>query len=209
VLLAEDAALVRAGFRALLAKMPDVTVVAEAADGREALKLARAHHPDVVLMDLRMPGMSGLEATQRIVRELPEARVVIVSMHDNEEYVWQAMRSGAAGYVLKDSSPSDLRYALQTVMKGQTYLSPSLAARLEAYVRRVGDLSPLERLTPRQREILQLIAEGHTNREMAKVLGISIKTVDTHRRLLMETLDLHDVAALVRFAVRVGLIPPG
>jgi DNA-binding NarL/FixJ family response regulator len=208
-MLAEDAALVRAGFRALLVAMPDVEVVAEAAEGREALELAREHRPDVVLMDVGMPGMNGLEATQRIVKDLPAVKVVIVSIHANEEYVWKAMRSGASGYVLKDSSPSELRLALEAVMRGGTYLTPSLATKLETYLRRVGELSPLERLTPRQREILQLIAEGHTNRKMAALLGISIKTVETHRTLLMEALDIHDVAGLVRFAVRVGLLPPG
>jgi DNA-binding NarL/FixJ family response regulator len=206
VLLAEDRALVRAGIHALLDQMPGVSVVAEASDGREALRLAHEHRPDIALLDIGMPGLNGLEAAQRITRELPEVKVIIVSIHSNEEYVWQALRSGAAGYVLKDASPSELEEALAAVAQGGTYLSPAIKKLFDSTMGRPRELSPLDRLTPRQREVLQLIAEGHTNRAIASILGISIKTVESHRTRLMETLDIHDVAGLVRFAIRVGLI---
>jgi DNA-binding NarL/FixJ family response regulator len=204
-MVAEDGALVRAGIRALLDHMPAVSAVTEAADGREALNRAHEDHPDVILMDIAMPAMNGLEAARRIASELPDVKVIMLSMHANEEYVWQALRSGACGYVLKDSSPSELEHALDAVSRGETYLTPSLSKLLERFIGRLRDLSPIERLTPRQREVLQLVAEGHTNRSIAAVLGISIKTVETHRAQLMETLDIHDIAGLVRFAIRVGL----
>jgi DNA-binding NarL/FixJ family response regulator len=206
VLVAEDHALIRAGLLALLNQMPGISVVAEAAEGREAVRLAREHRPDVALLDISMPGMNGLEATQQIVRDLPGVKIIMVSVHANEEYVWQALRAGASGYVLKDASAAELEQALAAVMRNEIYLSPSISRLLDDYVRESGGLSPLERLTPRQREILQLIAEGHTNRAIAGLLGISIKTVDSHRTQLMETLDIHDVASLVRFALRVGLV---
>ena len=207
VMLAEDHALVRAGIRALLDGLPNVSVVAEAGDGREAMRLAHEHVPDVVLMDVSMPLMNGLEAAERISKELPETKVIIVSMHANEEYVWHALRIGAAGYLLKGANASELETALATVARGETYLSQSVAKSIAEYMHDVGaEPSSLGRLTPRQREVLQLIAEGHTNREIAALLGISIKTVETHRTQLMETLDIHEVAGLVRFALRVGLI---
>jgi DNA-binding NarL/FixJ family response regulator len=205
VLLAEDHRLVRAGIRALLSAVPAVDVVAEADDGREALRLAHEKRPDLVLMDISMPGMNGLEAAQRISKELPEIKVIIVSMHANEEFVFQALRAGASGYLLKHAGASELEVALETVMRGRTYLSPSLSMTVKGDPH-LAEGSPLDRLTPRQREILQLIAEGETNRGIAQILGISVKTVDTHRTLLMHKLDIHDVAGLVRYAVRVGLI---
>lgn len=208
VVLADDHTLVRSGIRALLASLPDVTVVAEAQDGREAVQLAHQHQPDVVLMDVAMPGMIGLEATERITHDLPRVKVLILSMHANEEYVCQALRSGASGYLLKDATASELESALGAVVRGDTYLSPRLSTKVAEYLRRVGvGTRPLERLTPRQREILQLIAEGKTSREIAEILGISVKTVETHRTQLMETLDIHEVAGLVRYAVRTGLVP--
>jgi DNA-binding NarL/FixJ family response regulator len=207
VILAEDHALVRAGIRALLDGLPDVSVVAEAGDGREAMQLARELSPDVVLMDISMPLMNGLEAAERMSKELPDVRVIIVSMHANEEYVWHALRTGAAGYLLKGANASELGIALAAVARGETYLSPSVSKSVAEYMHHVGDgPTSLGRLTPRQREVLQLIAEGHTNREIAALLGISIKTVETHRTQLMDTLDIHDVTGLVRFALRVGLI---
>jgi len=207
IMLAEDHALVRAGIRALLDDLPNVSVVAEAGDGREAIRLAQALLPDVVLMDVSMPLMNGLEAAERISKELPETKVIIVSVHSNEEYVWHALRIGAAGYLLKGSSASELEVALDTVARGEVYLSPAVAKLVQQYMHDVGaEPTWLGRLTPRQREVLQLIAEGHTNREIAKLLGISIKTVETHRMQLMDTLNIHDVAGLVRFALRVGLI---
>jgi DNA-binding NarL/FixJ family response regulator len=224
VLLAEDHALVRAGFRALLQALADVRVVAEAGDGRAALRLIEEQQPDVVLMDIAMPGLNGLEAAARVAREFPHVRVIILSMHANEEYVLQALRAGAAGYLLKDADTLELELALKTVTRGEVYLSPAVSKHVADYVRRVAeassasspsaqgageaDSSPFERLTPRQREILQLIAEGHTTREIARILNVSAKTVETHRARLMEELDIHDVAGLVRFAIRVGLVAP-
>lgn len=210
VLLADNHTLVRAGLRALLQNIEGIQVVAEAGDGREALRLIAAHQPDVVLMDVAMPEMNGLEATARVVKEFPNVRVIILSMHANEEYVLQALRTGAAGYVLKDSGVSELELALRAIAKGETYLSPAVSKHVVAdYVRRVGsESSSLEQLTPRQREILQLLVEGRTTKEIAKLLYISVKTVETHRAQLMERLGIHDVAGLVRYAIRMGLVTP-
>ncbi len=210
VLLADDHTLVRAGLRSLLQDVEGVEVVAEAADGREALELIARHRPDVVLMDIAMPGMNGLEATLRAAREHPGVRVVILSTHAVEEYVLQALRAGAAGYLLKNADTAELALALKSVHRGETYLSPPVSKHVVAdYVRRVGAApGPLERLTPRQREVLQLVAEGNTTKEIASKLGISVKTVETHRAQLMQQLDIHDVAGLVRCAIRLGLIEP-
>lgn len=210
VLLADNHTLVRAGLRAILQNIEGIQVVAEAGDGREALRLIAAHQPDVVLMDVAMPEMNGLEATARVVKEFPNVRVIILSMHANEEYVLQALRTGAAGYVLKDSGVSELELALRAIAKGETYLSPAVSKHVVAdYVRRVGsESSSLEQLTPRQREILQLLVEGRTTKEIAKLLYISVKTVETHRAQLMERLGIHDVAGLVRYAIRMGLVTP-
>jgi DNA-binding NarL/FixJ family response regulator len=208
VLLVEDHTLMRAGIRALLEALPDVEVVAEAPDGREALRLAKLHQPDVVFMDIAMSGMNGLEATNRIVKEVPRSRVVILSMHTNEEYVLQALRLGAVGYLLKDAETAELGVALHAVLRGETYLSPAVSRQVvDEYVHRVGaDATPLLQLTPRQREILQLIAEGNSTKEIAQALELSVKTVETHRTLLMQRLDIHDVAGLVRYAIRIGLV---
>ncbi len=210
VLLAEDHTLVRAGIRALLENIEEVNVVAEADDGREALRLIEAHQPDVVLMDIAMPGLNGLEATAQVEQNFPYVRVIILSMHANEEYVWQALRAGAAGYLLKDADIAELEVAVKAVARGETYLTPPVSKHVIAdYVRRVGgEPGPAERLTPRQREVLQLIAEGHTTREIAQILGVSVKTVETHRQQLMERLDIHDIAGLVRYAIRIGLVMP-
>lgn len=210
VLLADDHDLVRAGFRALLQTMAGVQVVAEADDGRKALDLVRAHQPDVVLMDIGMPGLNGLDATARIAKEFPQTRVIVLSMHKAEEYVLGALKSGAAGYLLKDASPSELDTAIRSVARGDTYLSPPISRQvIDDYRKRTGDSQgPLDMLTPRQREILQLIAEGRSTKEIADVLHVSVKTVETHRAQLMERLDIHDVAGLVRYAIRVGLVTP-
>jgi DNA-binding NarL/FixJ family response regulator len=210
VLLAEDHTLVRAGFRSLLENLPDMQVVAEAGDGREALRLIEEHQPDIVLMDISMPGLNGLEAAARVASKFSYVRVLILSMHANEEYVLQALRAGVAGYLLKDADPAELEHAITAAARGEIYLSPPLSKRVIAdYVRRIGDeSSSLERLTPRQREVLQLIAEGHTTKEIACILDVSVKTVETHRAQLMEQLDIHDVAGLVRYAMRVGLVSP-
>jgi len=207
VLLADDHTLVRVGFRTLLESLPDVNVVAEAGDGREALRLIDEHRPDVTLMDIALPGLNGLEATARATEAFPHCRVIVLSMHLNEEYVLQALRAGASGYLLKDSGLAELEIAVRAVARGETYLSPPVSKQVIAdYVQRVGgEAGPFERLTPRQREVLQLIAEGHTTQGIAHQLGISVKTIETHRAQLMERLDIHDIAGLVRYAIRVGL----
>lgn len=207
VLLTDDHALFRAGMRALLQSIDGIQVVAEATDGREALELIPVHHPDIVLMDIAMQGMSGLQTTEQITRDHPQVRVIVLSMHAQEEFVVQAIRAGAAGYLLKDADPAELEMALKAVSQGGTYLSPPVAKHLmAAYTRGHGALSPLDNLTLRQREILQLVAEGRSTKEIGGLLDISAKTVETHRAHLMDKLDIHEVAGLVRFAIRVGLV---
>jgi DNA-binding NarL/FixJ family response regulator len=210
ILLVDDHALVRAGIRSLLHQLPAVEVVAEAQDGRVALELVRRHQPNLVLMDVAMPNLNGLEATELITRQFPAVRVIILSMFANEEYVVHALRAGAAGYMLKNASPAELELAIHAVARGERYLTPAVSKTvIEDYLRRVSvDQSPLERLTPRQREILQLIAEGGTTKDIARRLGLSVRTVDTHRTQLMKELDIHDIAGLVRYAIRVGLVTP-
>lgn len=210
VLLADNHTLVRAGLRALLENISGIQVVAEAGDGLEALQLVAVHQPDIVLMDIAMPEMNGLEAAACVVKEYPHVRVVILSMHANEEYVLQALRTGAVGYVLKDAGPSELELALKASFRGETYLSPAVSKHVVAdYVRRVGDASSsLEQLTSRQREVLQLIAQGRSTKEIADLLYISVKTVETHRMQLMKRLEIYDVAGLVRYAIHIGLVSP-
>jgi DNA-binding NarL/FixJ family response regulator len=208
VLLADDHSIVRTGIRTILNDLPDVEVVAEAQDGREALELIGQTGPDAVFMDIGMKNMNGLETTSRVTADFPGVRVLILSVHANEEYVWQALRAGAVGYLLKDSPPAEIEQALRAVMAGDTYLTTAVSGKIVAdFITRSGnERSALELLTPRQREILQMLAEGRTSKEMARLLGISAKTVETHRAQLMERLDIHDVPGLVRFAIRVGLI---
>jgi DNA-binding NarL/FixJ family response regulator len=208
VLLADDHALVRAGIRALLESLEGIAVVAEAGNGGEVLELARKHRPDVVLLDISMPGIGGLEASAQLKQELPEVRVVMLSMHANEEYVLQALRAGAVGYMLKDSATAELELALQAVMQGETYLSPPISRQVvEGYVQRVGAEQPAaDHLTPRQRQVLQLIAEGLSTKEIAYRLELSVKTVETHRAQLMERLQIRDIAGLVKYAIRNGLV---
>ena len=209
VLLADDHALVRAGFRSLLQNIPAVTVVAEAGNGREAIELLRKHQPHIALMDIAMPGLNGLEALTRC-KEFPKTRVIILSMHVTEEYVVQALRRGAAGYLIKDAAVGELAVAIRSILKGETYLSPTISRHvIDTYLKRVGDKSGrFDQLTSRQREVLQLIAEGNNTKEIAFLLGLSVKTVETHRGHLMAKLGIHDIAGLVRFAMRSGLIPP-
>jgi DNA-binding NarL/FixJ family response regulator len=210
VFLADDHTLVRAGIRGLLVGLPGIEVVGEAGDGQEALRLAEALRPDVVLLDVGMPGLNGLEVAGRLATLDPAIRVVILSMHLSEEYVLRALRAGCAGYLLKASAVSELELAVRAVAAGETYLSPAVSRPVvDDYVRRTGGATdPLEALTPRQREVLQLVAEGNSSKEIAHRLGLSPKTVETHRAQLMERLGLHDVSGLVRFAVRVGLVIP-
>jgi DNA-binding NarL/FixJ family response regulator len=210
ILIADDHTLVRAGFRSLLEQLPDCAVVAEVGDGREALRLVAQLQPDVVLMDVKMPTLNGLEATARISRDYPNVRVVILSMYTNEEYVLQALRAGAVGYLLKDAATAELQLAIQAAVRGEMYLSPAISKRvLQDYIQLVGSGGGmLDALTSRQREVLQLIAEGRTMKEIAQSLQISVKTAESHRTQLMERLDIHDVTGLVRFAIRVGLVTP-
>ncbi len=208
VLIVDNHAMVRAGFRALLQTLENIEVVGEAGDGREALRLVALHQPTIVLMDIAMPEMNGLEATSRIKKEFPDVRVIILSMHANEEYVYQALRAGAMGYLLKDGGTSELELAIRAISHGETYLSPTVSKHvITDYMRRVStESNPMEQLTPRQREILQLIASGKSTKEIAEILYISVKTVETHRTQLMERLDIHDVAGLVRYAIRMGIV---
>ena len=210
VLLADDHALVRVGIRSLLSTIAGFDVVAEAGTGHEALELADRLRPHVVLMDIAMPGINGLDATARLVERHPEVRVIILSMHASEEYALQALRAGAAGYLLKDADLLELERAIVAVARGETYLSPAISKHVIAdYKRRVAEQpEPIDRLTPRQREVLRLIAEGLSTKEIAFKLGLSVKTVETHRAQLMERLEIRDVAGLVRFAIRSGLVDP-
>ncbi len=209
VLLADDHAVVRAGIRSLLEKMPSVEVVAEAGDGREAVELVKRRVPNVVLMDIAMPELNGLEAVARITKDFPAVKVIVLSMHVNEEYVQQAFRAGASGYLVKDGGTAELELAIQAVSRGETFLSPRISkCVLDTYFQRVGNNhAPLKQLTPRQREIVQLIAEGKSTKEIAFLLSLSIKTVEAHRAQLMAKLDIHNVPGLVRYAMRVGLVP--
>lgn len=208
VLLADDHALVRAGIRSLLEQAGHVEVVAEASDGHQAVELVRAHHPDVVLMDVSMPRLNGLEAARRVIEEHPDVRVLMLSVDPSEEYVWQALHAGASGYLLKDAGVAELELAVLAVARGETYLSPAVSKHvIEAYLQLSGgEPHMLDRLTSRQREVLQLIAEGHTTKKIAALLNVSEKTVGTHRMQLMKRLDIHDIAGLVRYAIRVGLV---
>jgi DNA-binding NarL/FixJ family response regulator len=211
VLLADDHALVRAGIRELVQKIPGVQVVAEASNGREALELVQSQNPDLVLLDIGMKELNGLEVVERITRDHAGVRTLILSMHANEEYVLRALRAGASGYMLKDSAITELKLAVDAVLTGKTYLSPAISRSvIDSYLNRTAAprKNPLELLTSRQREILQLIAEGNSTKEIAGLLNLSAKTVETHRAQLMERLDIYDVASLVRFAIREGLIQP-
>ena len=210
VLLADDHTLVRAGIRALLEKLPGVEVTGEAGEGRAVLNLVKLHRPDVVLMDISMPGLNGLEAAARMAKEFPDVKVIILSMHNNEEYVWRALKSGVAGYLLKKAATAELETALQQVVRGEVYLSREISTRLAKKfpLQGIADRkSPLEQLTSRQREILQLVAEGQNTKGIAEILKVSPKTIEYHRMKLMDCLNVHDVPGLVRFAMRVGLIP--
>jgi DNA-binding NarL/FixJ family response regulator len=209
VVVVEDHDLVRAGMCALLTAMDGITVVGQAKDGYEALELTGRIHPDVILLDLTMPGLDGLATLGRMAGDYPDVRVLVVSMHCAEEYVWEALRAGAAGYVLKDSSPGDFATAVRTIAAGDLYLSPAVSRLIVSeYVdhRPEGRVGAASDLSPRQIQIIRLIAYGHTNREIADELKIGVKTVETHRAELMTRLDIHDVPGLVRYAIRNGLI---
>jgi DNA-binding NarL/FixJ family response regulator len=214
ILLADDHTLVRAGIRSLLEGAPDVESIDEAGDGREALARIVEQKPDIALVDITMPGLNGLELLARVTKESPRTRVVILSMHSSPSYVSTALRAGAAGYLLKDAAAEELPLVLRAVMRGETYLSPAISkVVVDGFLRRASDEPPapdsplpLDGLTPRQREILQLVAEGKSTKEVAALLELGVKTVETHRSQIMERLQIHDIAGLVRYAVRVGLV---
>src|SRR3984893_2234393 len=208
ILLADDHALVRAGFCSLLEKIPFVEVIAEAEEGREAVELTRKHRPDIALIDIAMPKLNGLEAVARITKESSNTRVIVLSMYANPEYVVQAMRAGAHGYLIKEDAVSQLKAAIKVVASGELYFSPRISKDfIKNYLGRVdADYDPLGQLTSRQREILQLIAEGKNTKEIASDLDVSIKTVEAHRLQLMGRLNIHDIPGLVRYAIRRGLV---
>jgi DNA-binding NarL/FixJ family response regulator len=210
VLLVEDHGLVRAGLRAMIEELDDVEVVGEAADGAEGLRLTAELRPDVVLMDISMPGLNGLEATRRAARMQPAPKILVLSMHADRAYVREALAAGATGYLLKDSERSELVLALAAVASGQGWISPAVARGvIDDAVQRPNDQVPraaIEDLTARQREVLQLIAEGNSTKQIAQRLELSVKTVETHRAQIMARLDIRHVAGLVRYALRAGIV---
>ena len=204
ILLADDHLVVREGLRSLL-EAAGFKVVGEARDGREALKLARVLEPDLTVMDIGMPGLNGVDACRELLREVPEMRIILLTVHGEDAYVIEALRSGARGYVLKTQAGSDLVRAIGEVTQGRIYLSPSVSsAVVQAFL--AGSTSPADPLTPREREVLQLVAEGRSTKEVAGILGVSVKTAETHRTRLMTKLDIHHTAGLVHYAIRRGLI---
>ena len=211
ILLADDHTLVRAGIRALLESTLDVEVVAETGEGREALELIEKHAPDVALLDIGMSGLNGIEVARQATRGSPRTRVVILSMYADTGHVREALQAGVKGYLLKGATVSELPLAIQSVMRGETYLTPKVSqAVVQGYLREGEGQEPAapEGLTRRQREILQLIAEGRSTKEIAQILEVSVKTVETHRQRLMDRLGIHDVPGLVRFAIRTGIVSP-
>lgn len=210
IMLADDHALVRSGIKALLTAMPGVEVVGEASDGAEVIEMIPTLQPDLVLLDIAMKGMNGLEALRRLRGEYPTIRFLMLSMYGSEEYVMQALNAGANGYLFKDSAATELEKALYEVKHGRQYLDSHISREaLDNYMKRVAQNgTPVEVLTPRQREILQLIAEGNNTKEIAYQLNVSAKTIETHRAQLMERLDIRDVPGLVRYAIRTGIATP-
>lgn len=208
LLLADDHLLIRASLKSLLSDLPGMEVVAEASDGREAIELIPKHRPDIVLMDIAMSGLNGLEATRRITKEHPNVRVIVLSMHASENYVLEALRAGASGYLLKESAPRELELAIRSVARREVFLSPAISRFVIDNFLGQEDTSKnsLGSLTPRQREILQLIAEGSSSKQIAQLLKASVKTIESHRASLMQRLDIHEVAGLVRYAIRNGLV---
>ena len=187
--------------------MDNIDVIAEASDGDEVLTLATQLKPDLILMDIHMPRLNGLESLNKLQKKVPQTQIIMVSMYKNEEYILRAIRDGAAGYLLKNACPEDLEQAIRTVMRGEPYLDARLSHSFEDYRQSLESIEdPLEKLTPRQREVLQLLAQGYSSQQMADTLSISLKTIEAHRSGLMRSLAIFDVAGLVRFAVRTGLV---
>ncbi len=210
LMLADDHTIVRQGLRKILEEVPEWEVVAEASNGREAVQQALEARPDVAVLDIGMPQLTGIEATRQIAKRRPEVGVLILSMHADEAYVVQALQAGARGYLLKDSADADLIRAVTAVARGKSFFSPAVAkVMLDDYVRRLADRGITDRydsLSDREREIFQLIAEGRANKEIAELLHVSLSTVETHRSHVMEKLDLHSAAEVVLYAVRKGVI---
>ncbi|MEP7355071.1 MAG: response regulator transcription factor [Acidobacteriota bacterium] len=210
ILLADDHAVMRSGLRALLQQQADFEVVAEASDGREAVALAESTRPDVAVMDLTMPNLNGTEASRQITAKYPNVAVVILTMHSDEAYVLRALKAGARGYLLKESAEAELISAIRAVQQGKAFFSPAVSKVLvQDYVRQLQDKDiedSYELLTPREREILQLIAEGKSNKDVANLLNLSVYTVETHRGNILEKLGLHTVPELILYAVRKGVI---
>jgi len=215
IVIVEDHTIVRQGIKALVESIEGIKVLAETGDGREALDIISKSKPHVVLLDIAIPGLNGIEVASRIKKEYPHIKIIMLSMHANEEYVFQSLRMGVSGYLLKDSGVEELEMAIKSVVRNEIYLSPPVSKqvvmdyikRTEARVKeKKTDKNVFEVLTPRQREILQLIAEGYTTKEIAKKLNISVNTVDVHRTQIMEILDIHNVAGLVRYAVKARLV---
>ena len=210
ILLADDHNIMRDGLRVMLERHPGFVIVAEASDGRETVERTREQHPNVVVMDIAMPTMNGIEATRRIVENYPEVGVVILSMHYDESYVIRSLKAGARGYLLKDSQKSELIAAIQAVAQGRSYFSPKISRILqEDFIQllgRRGVEDSFDLLTDREREVLQLVAEGKTNKEIAGQLNLSLYTVDTHRTHILQKLNLHSVPELILYAVRKGII---
>jgi two-component system, NarL family, response regulator NreC len=205
ILLADDHAVVRQGFKLILSAQSDMEIVGEAGNGREAVELAESMKPDIVVMDVAMPELNGIEATRRLSTSSPHTRVVALSMHKDNVYVREILRAGARGYLLKDSVAADVVNAIRAVARGESYLSPAVSnAVLDDYRKHV--TNPIDLLSSREREVLQMLAEGKTNKEIAVVLNLSVYTVDAHRGRIMEKLNVHSINELVRFAVRNGLI---
>lgn len=213
VLLAEDHTIVRKGLRSLLDAEAGIEVVGGAGDGREAVRKVQQLSPDIVVMDIAMPGLNGLEGTRQIRKRFPEVKVVILTMHTDEEYILQILASGASGYVVKQAAPRELVSAIQSVHRGGSFFSPSISKKIvEGYIRQAEatvEANSYQKLTEREREVLQLIAEGHSTRQIGQLLHISVKTVETHRAHLTDKLDIHSVAELTQYAIRKGVISLG